>query len=273
MPTKNGITIFFVPHDRKKGFSVRLKAWQVVLALVVLITGTVLFLIGIFLGGKSAALIAENRTLKAENNKLFEQRAKIVRLENELAKNSRMRGWIEEMIGVQGNDDALQIVSLDDKDVGLPILMGTAFTPRLFPELADEAQKQIRRLDFIPRGLPVKGAITAQFGEMGPNFLLPHSGVDIAAPEGNIVKATAAGIITEIKWDNDLGLVVTVNHLNSYKTRYGHLSFSSCQVGDWVEPGDKIGTVGTTGHARGPHVHYELWYENEKIDPLKDKKS
>ncbi len=82
------------------------------------------------------------------------------------------------------------------------------------------------------------------------------------------MKSTAAGVVVEIENDPKLGIVVTIDHLNGYETRYGHLSTVSRSVGDWVEPGDKVGLVGETGHATGPHVHYELSFEGGLIDPL-----
>jgi len=268
VPMKRGMTIMFVPHERKKSLSIRLSGWQVVLVVVLAGTLLLLFLVGVFAGGRAVKLIAENRSLRVENEQLRLQRAKIAQLERELTETSRLRLWMEKIIGVDGTREKNQIQAASAGEGELFSLIGGPFEARLLPELETEAKYQKRRLDFIPRGIPAKGAITAYFGEMGGKFLAPHTGIDIAAPEGSIVKTTATGVILETGTDAQLGIVVTIDHLNGYKTRYGHLKAVSCEQGDWVERGEKIGIVGETGHAEGPHVHYELWSEGEPINPL-----
>ena len=104
---------------------------------------------------------------------------------------------------------------------------------------------------------------------MAGKFLSPHTGVDIAAPDGNIVRTTASGIVALVDFDQQLGLFVQIDHLNGYTTKYGHLNNAVVSPGDWVERDDRIGIVGETGHARGPHVHYELAKDKAPIDPLK----
>jgi len=268
MPTKRGITLFFVPHDRKRSLSLRLSGWQVILGGIILGIALLLLVVGVFLGGKSTKIVAENRRLRAENERLRSQLAKIATLERELYRTSELRLWMEDIVGVSGSGEPGQIRTASLSGGDLFALLETPFKPKLVPEFADAAKEKKRRLDFIPRGLPVKGAITARFGEMGGKFMSPHTGVDIAAPEGTIVKATAAGIVSEIKIDSQLGVVLSIDHLNGYETQYGHLSSVSCKIGTWVEPNDKIGIVGETGHATGPHVHYEIRSEGELIDPL-----
>jgi len=270
LPTKRGMTILFVPHDRKESLTVRLEGWQITVGIVVLIAAVLLLVLGVIMGGKSVKLLAENSALRSEIERLRIERVKIARLERELAETENLRRWMEELIGIDENREKPPVQMATTGGGELFSLLESTFEPRLLPELKDEVEDHIRRLEFIPRGLPVKGPITARFGEMGGKFMTPHTGVDIAAPEGSIVRVTAAGIISEIANDKQLGITVTVDHLNGYETLYGHLSAVSCKKGDWVEPGDKVGTVGETGHAKGPHVHYELTVDGRAIDPMGD---
>ncbi len=272
MPTKRGITIFLVPHNRKKSLSIHLEGWQVTIGLIVSAVAILLFVFGVVAGGKSVKIMAENRSLRIRNEMLLNERRKIAQLEQELSETSKLRQWMESLVVVEESEKEQGIQTANIGGMGFLSMLDRPFETRLVPELKEEAEKQLRRMDFMPRGLPVKGAITARFGEMGGKFLSPHSGIDIAAPKGTVVMATAAGIVATIEKDTQLGLVVTIDHLNDFETKYGHLSSVVVTPGDWVERDDRIGIVGETGHARGSHVHYEVLLRDEPIDPMAEKK-
>ncbi|HHS49668.1 MAG TPA: M23 family metallopeptidase [candidate division Zixibacteria bacterium] len=271
MPTKHGITIFFVPHNRKDPLSVRLKGWQVLAAGIIFGIALVLFVLGVVFGGRSTRIMAENRAIRAENERLREQRLKIIQLERELAGTSELRRWMLEMVGA---DELAQIpvMTAGVTEPRLTAFFDRPFRSRLFPEMEEAAEATRRRRDFVPRGLPVKGTITARFGEMDHRFLKPHSGVDIAAPRGTPVLSTATGIIAEVISDPVLGNAVEIDHLSGFTTRYAHLELISVKRGDWVERGAKIGTVGSTGRAEGAHVHYTLLESGTPINPINDNK-
>ncbi len=181
MPTKRGITIFFVPHNRKEPLSFHLEGWQVTAGIIVGSLAVLLFVIGIVMGGRSIKLLAKNRSLRTQNESFRRERVKIANLERELSETGRMRRWMEGLIDM-GEDEpeprARTAFAIGEEI--LPII-DRPFETRLLPELESKAAERKRRLDFIPRTLPVKGSITARFGEMGQKFLSPHTGVDIAA--------------------------------------------------------------------------------------------
>lgn len=96
----------------------------------------------------------------------------------------------------------------------------------------------------------------------------PHSGLDMAAPEGTPVKATADGVV--ILAENDLfytGGTVLIEHGNGIQSGYSHLSRVDVKVGDEIKQGDILGLVGMTGRATGPHLHFTLAWENIRIAP------
>jgi len=268
MPTKRGITIFFVPHNRKKSLSMHLEGWQVSIGLIATGVAILLFVIGVVGGGRAVKLIAENRSLQAQNEILRQERVKIAQLESELEKTSQLRKWMESMVIGESAKEEITAQTASMASPGFLSLLNRPFETKLIPELERETEIRLRRMDFIPRGLPVVGAVTAEFGDMGGRFLAPHSGVDIAAPTGSIVKATAAGIVAQVENDPQLGLVVIIDHLNGFCSKFGHLSNSVVVSGDWVERNDRIGIVGESGHARGPHVHYELSRDGELVNPM-----
>ena len=96
----------------------------------------------------------------------------------------------------------------------------------------------------------------------------PHSGVDLAAPEGEPVKASADGVV--ILAHDDLfytGGTVLIEHGHGVQTGYSHLSRVDVKTGDKVKQGGIIGLVGMTGRATGPHLHFTLAWENIRVAP------
>ncbi|MEX2583157.1 MAG: M23 family metallopeptidase [Gemmatimonadota bacterium] len=103
------------------------------------------------------------------------------------------------------------------------------------------------------------------------NRVLPHTGVDLAAPTGEPVRATADGLVAEAGERGGYGLLVELQHPSGYSTRYAHLSrlgpgVSRARV---VRQGDIIGYVGMSGTATGPHLHYEVRRRGQPMDPLR----
>lgn len=95
-----------------------------------------------------------------------------------------------------------------------------------------------------------------------------HSGVDLAAPEGTTVSAVDNGKVILAEYsDNGYGYYVIIDHQNGFKTLYGHNSELLVSVGDIVAQGDSIALSGNTGNSTGPHLHFEIHVNDEKVDP------
>ena len=92
--------------------------------------------------------------------------------------------------------------------------------------------------------------------------------MDLAAPYGSPIVATADGVIGTAGWSGGYGLLVAISHGDGVQTRYGHLSRLNVAAGQQVRRGDVIGFVGSTGESTGPHVHYEVRVNGTAIDPL-----
>lgn len=95
-----------------------------------------------------------------------------------------------------------------------------------------------------------------------------HEGVDLSAPKGTPVYATGNGVISEAKWRPGYGQLIEINHGFGYKTRYAHLSKMFVIEGDSVTRGEVIGEVGNTGVSSGAHLHYEVRYRNNTVNPI-----
>ncbi len=125
----------------------------------------------------------------------------------------------------------------------------------------------------IPAIRPIKMmyAVNSGFGRRFHPILKtmrPHTGVDIAAPRGTPVYATADGIVVNNKAISGYGITVTINHGFSYTTLYAHLSKKAVRVGQKVTRGELIGYVGNTGVSLGSHLHYEVRKDNVPVNPV-----
>jgi murein DD-endopeptidase MepM/ murein hydrolase activator NlpD len=98
----------------------------------------------------------------------------------------------------------------------------------------------------------------------------PHHGVDYAAPTGTPVVTVADGVVTYAGWKGGYGRLVEIRHSPSHSTRYGHLSrfAENIRKGSRVEQAQRIGFVGSSGLATGPHLHFEMRVNSKPINPL-----
>jgi murein DD-endopeptidase MepM/ murein hydrolase activator NlpD len=120
--------------------------------------------------------------------------------------------------------------------------------------------------------LPIqKAVVTSRFGYRNHPILSGqrmHWGLDLAAPVGTPVYATASGIVNQAGWAGSYGLLVELAHTNEVQTRYGHLSQLAVAAGQRVAPGEVVGYVGSTGRSTDPHLHYEVRVRGTAVDPL-----
>jgi murein DD-endopeptidase MepM/ murein hydrolase activator NlpD len=113
---------------------------------------------------------------------------------------------------------------------------------------------------------PVAGSATEGFGPRGSRF---HAGLDFPASSGAAVRAARAGIVVSAGWDaGGFGNLVVVDHGRDVETWYAHLSRDRVRPGEHVDRGERIGDVGATGFATGPHLHFEVRLRGANVDPL-----
>lgn len=140
-------------------------------------------------------------------------------------------------------------------------------------ELGDELGNKSRN---IPSIQPVLNKqltlLTAGYGTvMNPFYrtLQSHQGVDYTMAEGSSVFATADGVVREISdKSSTLGKTVVIDHGNGYKTSYSHLLSVVVQRGQKVQRGDVIALSGNSGLSLAPHLHYEVRYNDLRVDPI-----
>ena len=120
--------------------------------------------------------------------------------------------------------------------------------------------------------MPVDGIVTGVYGSqriLNGKPRWPHYGIDIAAKQGTKIKASGSGIITMA--EDDLyytGGTVIMDHGHGISTIYSHLEKVMVRVGDKINQGDIIGTVGSTGRSTGPHLDFRINWFQTRLDPM-----
>lgn len=151
---------------------------------------------------------------------------------------------------------------------GLKRLAASLPVALLFVGLAACASAPRSEVVSVPSGWPVDprvARVSSDFGaRRGGSW---HQGIDLSAPKGTPVRATADGKVVAAGRDGAYGRTVIIVHGTGLSTRYAHLKRIKVRPGERVRRGDTVGTVGASGRASGSHLHYEVRREGRPVDP------
>lgn len=294
-------TVMVVPHG--SGVSRAVEVSQTVLKALVGI-GSVVVLLFLVLGGaalsrgvnitRSRALERENRLLADEIQRL---RHRLVGLHDTLNKFSAREQELRLLAGLAPTDPGVQQAGIggpagewSERDslaasgpAGAQALAARmdvdALTRRAnilvrsISEAYDSLARHQARFAALPSIMPTKGWLTSAFAGERVHPILhlarPHEGIDVTAPQGAEIEAPAAGIVTEVRWVEGYGNMITIDHGYGLVTRYAHCSKVLVARGTRVKRGQKIALVGSTGLSTGPHLHYEVWVNGRPANPMK----
>ena len=143
-----------------------------------------------------------------------------------------------------------------------------------YDEIIDMVQEKQKMLSSIPAVMPVSlnsCRIASGFGRrIDPVYKTPkfHAGMDFSARTGTKIYSTGVGKVVKAGNNKGYGQCVIIDHGFGYQTLYGHMSKIKVKVGQTVKRGDILGLVGSTGKSTGPHLHYEVIYNNKKVNPV-----
>jgi murein DD-endopeptidase MepM/ murein hydrolase activator NlpD len=293
-------TVMVVPHG--SGSSRAVEVSQTVLK-ALLGMGSVVALVLLVLGGtaltrginitRSRALERENRLLASEIQRMREQ---LVVLRDTLERFGTREQELRLLAGLRPTDASVQQAGIggpagawSTRDslaaagaMGAEALAARtdmeALTRRAnllvssIDEAYDSLSRHHARLAAMPSIMPTSGWLTSAFARERVHPILhlarPHEGIDVTAPEGTEILAPAAGIVTEVRWLEGYGNMLTIDHGYGLITRYAHCSKILVARSTRVKRGQVVARVGRTGLSTGPHLHYEVWVNGRPVNPL-----
>ncbi|MBP2688769.1 MAG: Peptidase [Deltaproteobacteria bacterium] len=138
--------------------------------------------------------------------------------------------------------------------------------------LGEKLDRRRLLLESVPCGWPVRGMLSSVFGVRNSPFTetpVFHQGLDIVARAGTPVTASASGVVVKSGYEATSGNMVVVDHGAGYRSAYAHLSSCSVEEGAFVNRGEEVGKVGSTGRSTGPHLHYEVRVNGLPVNPAR----
>ncbi|MEA2103333.1 MAG: M23 family metallopeptidase [Candidatus Cloacimonadota bacterium] len=135
-----------------------------------------------------------------------------------------------------------------------------------YSELKKSQLQFINKSQYIPDKMPVNDPIITKKYQPEKS----HYGIDLAGKRGDSIYAAASGVVKSVS-NNDsvFGKCMVIDHLNGYETFYGHNSRNIAKKGYFVKKGKKIAEIGKSGQSSAPHLHFEIRYEGQRINPTK----
>jgi len=185
---------------------------------------------------------------------------------NELKERSRFIENVMDDIGVKIKKKSQ--TDLEENSGGPYLIVPKSYRKSLI----QQTDKYLEVMSRLPLGRPVPGPITSSYGSRKDPVNKKqgfHSGIDFRGKSGSEVMATADGVVIKARRNGSYGRFVQIDHGNGYSTCFAHLKKITVKKGERVSRGQTIGLVGSSGRSTGPHLHYELRYNDKPINPVK----
>lgn len=300
---RTGYSVVIVPQyeGRARQFKVsRLAIYSVITAVVLFVSGFVYVVaenthlkntVAQYNGmGLDKVVRLQSTQLDAANETIARSNAELAALKKYVEYLGTLDAKVRKTLGVGGGTTSLASILKSTATPTLSVSRGLAAgatqlaastaqvqaeaqaTEKNLVILQDAASKYNTLLAETPSIWPLYGLITSPygwranpFGGSGSEF---HNGVDIAAPYGTAIRATADGKVEQAGWDGSYGICVTLYHRDGIETMYGHMSRTIVSAGQTVKKGQVIGYEGETGRATGPHVHYQVNVNGSSVNPM-----
>lgn len=258
------ITIMLIPHTKARPINFRIPSIGIAACVFLWIMGTVYI-------ATSAVKIAE---YQAMNEKIAYYSKQFIELSSSMTSIKKTEKELKRLVSLGSRENILQ--NLDEEPIESidmeHIVQEIERTIVSVAEINEFLNTQKDIFKATPRAMPVDGSISSHFGmredpQSSENRL--HVGIDIRAPSGSPIRATADGIISFSGWNGKNGNLVVIEHGSGFRTIYAHNRANIVKVGQRVNRGDVVGYVGSTGNATGSHVHYEVWKDGKPVNPGK----
>ncbi len=262
------VTIMVVPHSKTKPIKIKISIAGLISCFILAVVGAAYI---VSMGVSTIEYYGMRKKLVYFTGQFQEMKTVMTSLKKADAEFARLLSYKSKKAILQENDED-NTGSLD-VDMLKKQVEETIQSVEVIKRYIRD-QKNIYKA--TPIGWPVKGVISSGFGMRDHPVLgkkIMHTGIDIRAPIGASIKASADGIVTFSGWYNESGNVIVITHGHGFATVYAHNKQNYVKVGQKVVRGDLIAASGSSGNATGPHLHYEVWKNGRHVDPatfLKD---
>jgi len=252
---------------------------------------TIDFLLNFRYDSKVEMLERNNRFLKKQ---LDDMASKVDKLNTQLSNVENRDDEIRMIIGIKEVDKDVRDVGIGGADFNYSVS-----EKMIDPAVAEKTNEQMMLLDKLEREVKLEqqsyndliatynakedslrhmpalhpvleGRVTSDFGMRLHPILKRfrhHPGVDFAAKTGTPIYAAADGIVKFASYNGGYGRYVSIDHLYGFETRYGHMQQILVRPGQRVKRGDRIGLVGKSGLATAPHLHFEIHFKGQEVNP------
>jgi murein DD-endopeptidase MepM/ murein hydrolase activator NlpD len=278
-------TIIVMPHAHGRVYKFNVSPLALRLAAIVGVVVVVLSILslaasGTFLRQRAMfrTLEKENSQLKHKNERLSETIAQVQTRLSQFEDRTRtlaIAAGVGDLLNAPADTSRLRLGSggpLDRLSAGPESLVERQDNlDRELTRVERKLSEQALLLSHTPSIAPVVGVVTDGFGpRIDPINGKPafHEGLDISVNIGTPVKAPADGVVVFADRDAGYGKMVKIAHGFGFTTLYGHLERITVKPGQKVARGETIGLVGLTGRTTGPHLHYEVWKDGDRRNPL-----
>ena len=259
------VTIMFIPHNNsRRSVNLNVPAIVVFLSCVCSIVGAVYLLV----------MLPNAIRYQEIEKQLLDYSKKVVDFKATLLSLKKAEKDLHQLISLGSKEKIFEKV--DSSDMGSfdinQVQEQIESSMKTVSAIKDYLQSQKDLYVATPRGLPVKGTISSNYGvRINPISGRPefHQGLDISTVTGTPITATANGVVVFSGWSGGGGNIVVIAHGHGFSTCYAHNRENAVHVGQNVKRGDVIAYVGSTGAATGSHVHYAVWLNGKCKDPIK----
>lgn len=278
-------TLIFVPDAHGKVFKLQFSRRALTLCAAAVVVLSILSIVSLVTSSSffrqravTASLERENSQLRRANQRLSETVTQVQGRLDQFEQRTRalaIAAGVTDLLASAGDLPAAGVGSggpLDRLSSGSEALVDRQRD--LDRQLATVEQKlsdQVLLLAHTPTVAPVVGVITDGFGpRLDPFTRRPafHEGLDISVAVGTMISAPADGVVVFTDRESGYGKVLRINHGYGFTTLYAHLDRFLVKEGDRVTRGQQVAKVGMTGRTNGPHLHYEVWKDGVKQNPL-----
>jgi murein DD-endopeptidase MepM/ murein hydrolase activator NlpD len=253
---RRNVSIMVHRDGTLKSTTLRVPIWLLRGLLIAGITITVLLALAVAFYGPIAREAARVPGLRREVERLTRDNARVRELAVALDSVEANYGRLRSMVGADIVPDPVQMGS------PMPVAPAILVVPAELRPAYDSGPS-------VPRHWPLSGAgyVTRGYGATGTADE-QHTGVDVAVPVGDLIRAAGGGTVLQAGDDQEYGRFVLLQHPNGYQTMYGHLSRVIAVEGQRVGAGVVLGRSGNTGRSTAPHLHFEVRHNGVSIDPL-----